>query len=208
MATEFVADTAGLNDRTLIAELLDRWACARDSDDWGTLTECFHADARIHISWISASGEEFVRRSRAMAAGRKPGRHMKHIVSSACVEVNGTRGFSRSNATLMIRDCIGDAWYDLQSHIRFFDRLEARDGVWRILERTAVYDKDRIDHLDGSSSGERPWNGPDFVAYPPEARHLCWWLVSRGLEPLPDLVCVYGDAEARLGAECDRWINF
>ena len=193
--------------RRLIEELVYRWAVARDSDDWDALGDCFHRDADIHVSWISATGQEFVRRSQAMAMARKPGRHMKHIISNPWIEVNGDRGFSRSNASLLIRDCIGDAWFDIESHIRFFDRVEARNGVWRLVERTAVYDKDRIDFLDGAPWSNAPWNASTVPAYPAEARHLCWWLDSRGFKPLPDLIRVYSDEEGHLRDACRRWMN-
>lgn len=101
---------AALHDRRMIEELVYRWACARESDDWNVLADCFHADAHIHNSWTSATawtsatGEEFAKRSRAMAVARKPGVHMKHIISDPWGEVRGTRGFRRSNAALLIRD--------------------------------------------------------------------------------------------------------
>lgn len=207
MTSESNAEIGALHDRRLIEELVYRWAGARDSDDWDALALCFRADSRIHISWNSSSGAQFVERSRAMAAGRKPGAHMKHIISSPWIEVNGDRGFSRCNASLLIRDCIGDSWFDIESHIRFFDRVEERNGVWRLVERTAVYDKDRIDFLDGASSSNAPWNASTLPAYPREARHLCWWLGSRGFKPLPDLVRVYSDEEGHLRDACRRWMN-
>jgi len=40
---------------------------------------------------------------------------------------------------------------DLQSWMRFFDLLERRDGGWRIVKRTAVYEKDRLDPVDPRS---------------------------------------------------------
>lgn len=194
-----------LHDRRCIEELVYRWAGARDSDDWTALGACFHADAHIHISWISARAEAFVHRSRAMAAGRKPGGHMKHLISAPWIEVNGTRGFSRSNATLLIRDCVDGFWFDIESHIRFFDRVESRDGVWRIVERTGVYDKDRIDPVGSMPPPHAPWNTPALAHYPPAACFLCWWLTSKGLAHLPDLIAVYSEEEARLRDACRTW---
>ena len=52
-----------IRDEHDIAALLFRWGHARDCDDWETLAACFHDDATIHISWISAP---------ALPASRKP----------------------------------------------------------------------------------------------------------------------------------------
>lgn len=199
------AAAQALHDRRLIEELVYRWAGARDSDDWAALAACFHADAQIHISWISAPADAFVNRSRAMATGRKPGGHMKHLMSAPWIEVNGRRGFSRSNATLLIRDCIDGVWFDIESQIRFFDRVELRDGVWRIVERIGVYDKDRVDSVGGAPSADVPWHVPALADYPPAARFLCWWLASKGLAHLPDLIAVYSEEETRLRDACRAW---
>jgi hypothetical protein len=59
-----------MEDEHKIASLLIRWGHARDSGDWETLADCFHDDATIHISWISASAREFVERSRIMIEAR------------------------------------------------------------------------------------------------------------------------------------------
>lgn len=68
-----------VEDEHQIANLLIRWGHARDSDDWETLAGCFHDDGTICISWISGPAKDFIARSRAMAAARKPGEHSKHF---------------------------------------------------------------------------------------------------------------------------------
>src|SRR5678815_2234803 len=93
-------------DEHQIASLLIRWGHARDSDDWQTLAGCFHDDATIHISWISGRAEDFVARSRAMAATRKPGDHIKHVISAPWIRVNRERAFSRCHVNLYIRTTI------------------------------------------------------------------------------------------------------
>lgn len=190
-----------LSNRRLVEELVYRWAGARDSDDWDALKACFHDDAHIHISWIAAPADEFVRRSRAMAAARRPGAHMKHLVSGAWIETQGHRGFCRSHALLLIRDCVDGVWLDIESHIRFFDRVEQREGVWRIVERTGVYDKDRMDPVDGSALPVPSANSPR------ESRCLCWWLGVKGLAPVPDMVLAYSQDEQRLRDRCRAWMS-
>ena len=61
-----------MKDEHDIAQLLFRWAHARDYDEWDTLAGCFHAEATIHIGWISGPASDYVARSRT-AKTRAPG---------------------------------------------------------------------------------------------------------------------------------------
>jgi SnoaL-like domain len=137
-----------IEDEHQIASLLIRWGHARDSNDWETLAGCFHDDATIHISWISGSAKDYIARSRAMAAARKPGEHSKHLISGPWIRVNRDHVFSRCHVNLYIRAVMDGHEFDVQSWLRFFDLLEKRDNVWRIVKRTAVYEKDRLEPVD------------------------------------------------------------
>src|SRR4030095_2176508 len=101
-------------------ELLVLWAHAGNSYEWETLAGCFHADATIHISWISGSAKDYIARSRAMAAARESDEHTKHLFTSPGIRVTRDRAFSRCNANLYIRTTINGHEFDLQSWIRFF----------------------------------------------------------------------------------------
>jgi hypothetical protein len=46
---------------------------------------------------------------------------------------------------ILIREFIDRDLFDYTSYARFYDLLEKRDGVWRILEWSCIYDKDRLD---------------------------------------------------------------
>jgi len=196
-----------MEDEHRIALVLVRWGHARDSDDWEALAGCFHDDATIHISWISAAAREFVSRSRAMAALRKPGDHMKHVISGPWIRVNGDRAITRCHANLYIRTTIDGHAFDLQSWIRFFDRLEKRGGEWRIARRTGVYEKDRMEPVDPRGVPEDFYAGMDLSAFPPSARFLCYWAVKSGLTPSGNIVSVYSEAERSLREEAEAWLE-
>src|SRR5262245_28459676 len=188
-----------IEDEHQIANLLIRWGHARDSDDWETLAECFHDDATIHISWISGLAKDFVSRSRAMAAARKPGDHIKHVISGPWIQVNRDRAFSRCHANLYIRTTIDGHEFDLQSWARFFDLLERRDRVWRIVKRTAVYEKDRMEPVDPRGVPEGFFANMDLSAFPASAKFLCYWLLRIGHSPSTDnIISVYSDKERAL----------
>jgi|SRR5215813_13727572 len=91
--------STAIEDEHQIASLLIRWGHARDSDDWEILSGCFHDDATIHISWITGPAQDFIARSRTMAAARKPGDHTKHLISapgSGSVETAHSAGATRT----------------------------------------------------------------------------------------------------------------
>jgi hypothetical protein len=84
-----------------------------------------------------------------MAAKRKPGTHLKHVFASPLVRIEGKRAFSICHVNLESRDEIDGHAVDLRVWFRFFDLLrKEEDGKWRIHNRTAVYEKDRIDPVD------------------------------------------------------------
>jgi SnoaL-like domain len=195
-----------IEDECQIASLLIRWGHARDSDDWDTLAGCFHEDATIHISWMSGLAKDFIARSRAMATARKPGDHVKHLIAGPWIRVSRDRAFSRCHANLYIRTTIDGHEFDLQAWARFFDLLERRDGVWRIVKRTAVYEKDRMEPVDPRGVPEDFFADMDLSAFPASAKFLCYSLHRGGHTPLPDIISVYSDEERALREEGEVWL--
>ena len=196
-----------IEDEHHIASLLIRWGHARDSDDWDTLAGCFHDDATIHISWISGLAKDFVAGSRAMATARKPGAHTKHVISGPWIRVNRDRAFSRCHANLYIRTTIDGYEFDLQSWVRFFDLLERRDGVWRIVKRTAVYEKDRMDPVDPRGVPKDFFADMNLSVFSASARFLCYWQLRSGRSPSTNIISVYSNEERAVREEGEKWLE-
>ena len=196
-----------MEDEYQITNLLTRWGHARDSDDWETLAECFHEDATIHISWISGPAEKFLALSCTMAEARMPGAHTKHMISGIWTRLNRDRAFSRCNANLYIRDEIDGHEFDLQSWIRFFDLLEKRNNTWRIVKRTAVFEKDRMVPVDPRGFPEDFFASMDLSAFPASAKFLCYWIQCCGGSPSTDIISVYSDEERALKQESEAWLE-
>jgi hypothetical protein len=195
-----------IEDEHQIASLLMRWGHARDSDDWETLAGCFHDDATIHISWISGPAKDFIARSQAMAAARRPGDHSKHLISGPWIRVDRDHAFSRCHVNLYIRTIIDGYEFDLQSWFRFFDLLERRDKVWRIVKRTAVYEKDRMDPVDPRGVPKDFFADMDLSAFPASAKFLCYRQTRSGLSPSSNIISAYSDEERALREEGERWL--
>jgi hypothetical protein len=199
--------SAASEDERQIANLLIRWGHARDGDDWETLAECFHDDATIHISWISGPARDFIDRSRAMSATRKPGDHIKHVISGPWVRVHRDRAFSRCHANLYIRTTIDGHEFDLQAWARFFDLLDRRDNVWRIVKRTGVYEKDRMEPVDPRGVPLDFFADMNLSPFPVSAKFLCYWLQRIGFAPSVKVISVYSDEERALKQEGERWLE-
>ena len=54
-------------DVSAVTQLILRERFSRDLGLWEQMRDCFHDDSVVRISWINASGPEFVRRSKEMA---------------------------------------------------------------------------------------------------------------------------------------------
>jgi SnoaL-like domain len=199
--------SALIEDEHQIASLLIRWGHARDSDDWDTLGGCFHDDATIRISWISGLAKDFIARSRTMAATRKPGEHSKHLISGPWIRVNRDHAFSRCHVNLYIRTTIDGHEFDLQSWFRFFDLLERRDNVWRIVKRTAVYEKDRLDPVDPRGLPKDFFADMNLSAFPASAKFLCYRQLRSGRSPSTNIIAVYSDEERALKEEGEVWLE-
>jgi len=195
------------HDEQQINNLLIRWGHARDGGDWETLSQCFHDEATIHISWISGPAKRFIARVRDMTENRAPGEHTKHLISGPWIQVKRNRSFSRSHANLYTRFNIDGLEFDLQSWIRFFDLLEKRHNTWRIVKRTAVYEKDRLDVVDPRGAPNDFFADMDLSSFPQSAKYLCYFLQRTTGPPSTDIISVYTDEEKSLVDEGKAWIG-
>ena len=66
-----------------------------------------------------------------------------------------TRATAETTIVILVRQEIEGLAVDMTSRARFLDRLERRDGEWKILERAAVYEQDRLDPVVPSEAFAR-----------------------------------------------------
>lgn len=128
-------DTA-LQDRQDIADLMTGWI-HRDLGEWERLRGLFHPDGRIEITWFEGLASDFVDASVRMGDSDF---RTKHLITAPVVtfSADARHAVSETNALIVgenVRLGLG-----CNAHNRFIDRLEKREGVWRILDRKSVYD--------------------------------------------------------------------
>jgi hypothetical protein len=121
------------------------WAYSRDHGDWETLKTCFHTDATVVVSWFEGTAEEFVERTKQMAAARKPEERSQHALGNYMATVRGDRGILEADMQVLSRDYLDGHLFDCICYGRFYDMFEKRNGEWRIAKWTCIYDKDRLD---------------------------------------------------------------
>ena len=163
-------------DKATCAELVQAWGFARDQGRWADLLDIFHSDGRIHVSWFMGPYADFVERCR-QNHGRA---RSKHLLWPARVHVNGGRALSEVNVAILVRQAIEGVEVDLTSYGRFFDRLERRDGRWRIAERVTIYEQDRLDPVLPSPAFDALMQSADVARYPAPYRYMGYRVVAAG----------------------------
>jgi hypothetical protein len=192
------------SDKYACTELIQAWGLYRDQGKWPELTAIFTPDGEIAVSWFSGSYREFVDRCRqAFEAGQRS----KHLLFPSVVSVLSDRAIAETNVVIMVRQKIGGVLTDMTSHARFLDRLERRDGGWAILERIAVYERDRLDPVEPSEAFEKLFKANDLAVYPEAYRYMAARLVAAGRTLAP---VVYRDGSphtAQLYTRYQAWLG-
>ena len=189
-----------LLDKHKISEVVSNWAFYRDQRAFDKLKTCFHPDATIQVSFYSGSADGFIQKIKMSKKG-----NVKHLVGNIRIELKGERAIAESNTTVMLRRRFFDIEADLTCYLRFFDLFEKRDTIWRIADRTGIYEKDNMlpvelsDHLDLRK----------LESYPPYCRHLCFYLENvqgiSGISSFP-IVGTDSDAEREIFKKGEEWL--
>jgi hypothetical protein len=130
-------DLAELSDRQEIGDVLARYCRAVDRGDLALLLSVYHPDATDDHGMYSGNGHEFARWLIA-----QPGRAdlvTQHHLTSSTVEVDGDAARAETYFVAVHRRP-GPPVAVGQFGGRYLDRLERRDGAWRISSRVVVHD--------------------------------------------------------------------
>lgn len=182
-------------DRSQIATLITEFMY-RDQGEWNNLREIFHPDAMVHIMWFNGSGHQFVD---TLARGGASAVSSKHVIASPLIHLRGARAVTETNAIIVAENvalgCV------CTSHIRFLDRIEERDGRWRLSERRSVYDISLFDvapkDLDRAS----------LRHHPHEYAALAELLTLSGLSIEGTYPTRGSEAERKIRADNDSWLK-
>src|SRR5262245_28347229 len=169
-----------LEDKFACAELIQAWGLYRDQRRWEELLDTFHPEGEIAVSWFRGPFREFVEHC-------KRGGPSKHLISPPLVRIAGERAVVETSIVILVRQAIDGVAVDMTSRARFLDRLERRHGRWRILERAAIYEQDRLDPVEPSEAFARLMQAASAARYPEPYRYMAVRLAVAG-RPLAEPV--------------------
>lgn len=194
-------------DKFEVIEVLSVLVGCRDSGDWEGLAECFHPDARLNTSWFSGTAQEFIEKSRKMRAGSHSKECSKHVMANPRVTLKGDRAVCEYYLNLQRRNMIDGYEFDLQKWSSCIDLFEKRNGKWRAVKRTPIYEKDRMDAYNPAEVPESYFAQINLSRYPAAIRYHCYSNERRsGYPPSANLVLKGTPGEESIRRVAAEWL--
>jgi ketosteroid isomerase-like protein len=128
-----------LIDESKIRNLLDKYPRALDRQDHELLASLYHPGASDDHGVYNGSATGYVDFMRAQG---KDGVYWTHHNGTQIVEIEGDIANCETYALALCRmGAAGEPGYDREMflRVRYLDRVEKRDGVWKIAHRRVVY---------------------------------------------------------------------
>ena len=126
-----------LRDRQDILDTLMRYARALDRHDWDLLcNEVFFPDGLVDLGPMMGPASELAAFSEAR--GREQVMAQSHVVTNHLCEIEGNVAHAETYVTTYL--LMKDGKHVRSTHARYIDRLEKRDGRWKIALRRVVRD--------------------------------------------------------------------
>ena len=189
-------------DHAAIRRLIQAWGFARDSGDWEALAETFHPDGRIAVSWFDGPYPSFVETCRS----RRGASFSKHAMCGSRIDLRGARAVAETDVLLFMRGPVDGVEMIGQTNMRFLDRIERReDGIWRVLDRVALYDHDMI--APAIPGTQAPLRAEELEGDAPGHRFIAWRLRKSGRTVPADLPGRGSPGEAALRDAAQAWLG-
>ncbi|MGH3319709.1 MAG: nuclear transport factor 2 family protein, partial [Streptosporangiaceae bacterium] len=117
----------------------------------------------------------------------------------------GTRAVAQTKMTILQRAPVHGVEVDVTCIGRFYDFFERRDGLWKIVRRQPIYEKDRLDPVDPAAS--LSLDAAVLARFPQGYRHLAYLQSVNGFEVKVGLPGLTGKAVGGLYAEGRTWLD-
>jgi SnoaL-like domain len=172
-------------DVSAVSQLVLRERLSRDFGLWEQMRDCFHDDSVVRISWIKATGPEFVRRSKEMAE-----RNVKasHRLGPILVTLASHRAIAQVRANIDIPFTLKGIEVMMSSHAHLLFRAERQGEMWRLSGLDAVYLRDEIAPVMPGQTVAI--DQEEVKAFRPTYRLLSYCLASGGFPVRNDLAGV------------------
>jgi hypothetical protein len=179
------ADLQTMWDTFQIERVINAERNGKDLGLWDQMDAAFHPEAKLGGFWFIGTATEFIESSKqSFAAGVR----QSHLIGPLDIRINGDRALAEFN--MFIRSHMKFKGVDAVSHtsVRAYDRLERRDGAWRILEMNVVYQ-------NADTQAVNAWETLSIdravlESYPPTYRYVAANLANHGIELRYDVLGV------------------
>jgi hypothetical protein len=185
-----------LQDRQDIADLMTGWI-HRDLAEWDQLLELFHDDGIIEVTWFEGLFGEFVKGSQKMG---NSGFSTKHVIGSPVITFNCDRAIVETNAIIIGENA--SLGLGCNGHNRFYDLVEKRDGVWRIVKRQSIYDMGNFTFPVGVVDIDQA----TVAKYPREYAALAYLLEKSGFPVKRVFATKFSQQEQEMKAKGKQWL--
>jgi hypothetical protein len=191
-----------MQDRLAIVEVVQNWALWRDAGDWERFRTVWHEDGWMTATWFQGPADKFIEVSRA---GFEKGVSILHFLGGSSVDVKGQRAIAQTKMTINQRAPVDGVLVDVVCTGRFFDFFAKRGGVWGIVRRQPIYEKDRMDPVDPAAKLALD---PELLGRFPEGyRHLAYLQTKNGFTIKLDLPQLKGPVVQALYAHGRAWLD-
>ena len=189
-------------EKLAIHDVVQSWALYRDTGDWEGLKSTVHPDAHMTATWFDGSFTDFIL---AVQDSWRKGSSSQHFLGGTVSSIRGHKAIAQTRMSIMVRGQLQGLDVDITCTGRFYDRVEKRDGNWRILKRNVIYEKDRMDLVDPSASLKL--DTLRLNQFPEGYQHLAYLQSSHGANVSAELATSHGPALEKLILEGQTWLN-
>jgi len=189
-----------LQEKQLIREVIENWALWRDAGDWERFKTVWHKDGVMMATWFQGHYEDFIK---VTIEGWNKGVSILHFLGGMSIDLNGHRAISQTKMTISQRGPVDGVLCDVVCTGRFYDFLEKRDGVWGVVLRQPIYEKDRIDPLDPSA--HLKLDESLLAEFPDGYKHLAYIQTKIGYKVKRDMPMLKGPEVQALYAKGRAW---
>ncbi len=188
--------------RLAIRQVVENWAVWRDAGDWERFRTVWHPEGRMMATWFQGLGRDFIAVS---IEGWNQGVSILHFLGGSAIDVAGSRAIAQTKMTISQRATVDGVPCDVVCTGRFYDFFEQRKGVWAIVLRQPIYEKDRLDPIDPAAKLELD---PKLLAEFPEGyRHLAYLQTKNGFTGKRDMPQLKGPEVQKLYADGKAWLE-
>lgn len=132
-----------LDARRQIEDVLARISRGVDRLDRELIISGYHPDAMDYHGSFEGSPTEFADWVLSRHTGNID--QCMHFLGQYNIAIDGDKANCESSVVVFYRMNKDGVAYDMLSPGRYLDRFEKRDGEWKISERLAMHEKDRLD---------------------------------------------------------------